>query len=67
MNAMVGILAWRINQPYIAFASHSTCGGIIIDWEDFNELSKIVPLLARIYPNGEADVDHFHAAGGTPF
>ena len=39
----------------------------MIDWNDFDELSAVVPLLARIYPNGDADVNHFHAAGGTGF
>lgn len=68
VNAMVGILAsggstnHTLHLPAIARAA-----GIIVNWEDFNELSKIVPLLARIYPNGEADVNHFHAAGGIPF
>jgi len=38
--------------------------GITIDWSDFAELSTAVPLLARVYPNGVADVNHFHAAGG---
>ena len=38
-----------------------------IDWDDFAELSAVVPLLARVYPNGTADVNHFHAAGGTGF
>jgi phosphogluconate dehydratase len=41
--------------------------GILIDWNDFDDLSQIVPLLARIYPNGKADVNHFHAAGGMAF
>jgi phosphogluconate dehydratase len=41
--------------------------GIVIDWNDFDELSRVVPLLTRIYPNGDADVNHFHAAGGTGF
>jgi phosphogluconate dehydratase len=41
--------------------------GIQINWDDFSELSEIVPLLARIYPNGGADVNHFHAAGGIGF
>jgi len=41
--------------------------GIVIDWNDFDELSKVVPLLARVYPNGEADVNHFQAAGGPAF
>ncbi len=38
--------------------------GIIIDWDDFDTLSQTVPLLAKIYPNGKADVNHYHAAGG---
>ena len=41
--------------------------GIRINWDDFGELSPAVPLLARIYPNGTADVNHFHAAGGMGF
>ena len=41
--------------------------GLIIDWSDFDELSRVVPLLARIYPNGQADINHFHAAGGTGY
>ena len=41
--------------------------GVVIDWEDFSELSAAVPLLARVYPNGIADVNHFHAAGGLGF
>jgi phosphogluconate dehydratase len=41
--------------------------GIVIDWEDFSALSAAVPLLARVYPNGMADVNHFHAAGGLGF
>ncbi|OON61093.1 phosphogluconate dehydratase [Massilia sp. KIM] len=41
--------------------------GIVIDWNDFDQLSKVVPSLTRIYPNGEADVNHFQAAGGPGF
>jgi phosphogluconate dehydratase len=41
--------------------------GIDLRWDDFADLSAVVPLLARIYPNGKADVNHFHAAGGTAF
>lgn len=41
--------------------------GIVIDWNDFDALSKVVPSLTRIYPNGEADVNHFQAAGGPGF
>ena len=41
--------------------------GIDLRWDDFADLSAVVPLLARIYPNGKADINHFHAAGGTAF
>lgn len=41
--------------------------GIVVDWNDFDELSKVVPLLARVYPNGDADVNYFQAAGGPGF
>ena len=41
--------------------------GLTIDWSDFAELSAVVPLLARVYPNGSADVNEFQAAGGTQF
>ena len=68
VNAIVALLATggstnhTLHLPAIAKAA-----GIVIDWNDFDELSKVVPLLTRIYPNGEADVNHFHAAGGTGF
>ena len=41
--------------------------GMLIDWDDLDELSRATPLLARVYPNGSADVNHFHAAGGIGF
>ncbi|MGB9988738.1 phosphogluconate dehydratase [Pseudoduganella rhizocola] len=68
VNAIVALLATggstnhTLHLPAIAKAA-----GIVIDWDDFNDLSAVVPLLARIYPNGDADVNHFHAAGGTGF
>ena len=49
-------------MPAIARAA-----GIRIDWQDFDELSSVVPLIARVYPSGSADVNDFHAAGGTAF
>ena len=39
--------------------------GIVLNWDDISDLSAVVPLLAKVYPNGQADVNHFHAAGGT--
>lgn len=68
VNAVVGLLATggstnhAIHIPAIARAA-----GIVIDWEDFDTLSGVVPLLARIYPSGSGDVNDFHAAGGMAF
>jgi phosphogluconate dehydratase len=47
--------------------ARARAAGTILDWQDFADLSEIVPLLARVYPNGLADVNHFHAAGGLGF
>ncbi|OMJ31518.1 phosphogluconate dehydratase [Sphingomonas sp. Sph1(2015)] len=68
VNAAVGLLATGgstnhlIHLPAIARAA-----GIIIDWEDMDRLSAAVPLIARVYPNGSADVNGFEAAGGMPY
>ncbi len=68
VNGIVGLLATggstnhTLHIPAIAAAA-----GIQLNWEDFSELSAAVPLLARVYPNGSADVNRFHAAGGMPF
>lgn len=68
VNACVGLLATggstnhALHIPAIARAA-----GIIIDWEDLDQLSSAVPLIARVYPNGSGDVNHFHAAGGMGF
>lgn len=68
VNAIVGLMATGgstnhfIHLPAIALAA-----GIEITWDDFAELSQVTPLLTRIYPNGSADVNQFHDAGGTAF
>jgi phosphogluconate dehydratase len=68
VNAIVGLLATggstnhAIHLPAIARAA-----GIAIDWQDFDELSAAVPLIARVYPGGSADVNQYHAAGGIGF
>jgi phosphogluconate dehydratase len=68
VNACVGLLATggstnhALHIPAIARAA-----GIIVDWEDLDQLSATVPLIARVYPNGSGDVNHFHAAGGMGF
>ena len=68
VNAMIGLLATggstnhTIHLPAIARAA-----GILINWDDFDELSQIVPLICKIYPNGKADINQFHAAGGMSY
>ncbi len=68
VNACVGLLATggstnhALHLPAIARAA-----GIKLDWQDLDELSAATPLVARIYPNGSGDVNHFHAAGGMGF
>ena len=65
VNAIVGLLATGGSTNHtIHLIAIAKAAGITIDWDDFCELSTAVPLLARVYPNGVADVNHFHAAGG---
>jgi phosphogluconate dehydratase len=65
VNAIVGLLATGGSTNHtIHLIAIAKAAGITIDWDDFCELSTAVPLLARVYPNGIADVNHFHAAGG---
>lgn len=65
VNGIVGILATggstNLTMHIVAAAR---AAGIIVNWDDFSDLSDAVPLLARVYPNGHADINHFHAAGG---
>jgi phosphogluconate dehydratase len=51
----------------IHWVAVARAAGLIIDWDDFSELSNVVPLLTRIYPNGSADVNQFQAAGGPGY
>lgn len=65
VNGIVALLATGGSTNltmYIVAAARAA--GIIVNWDDFSELSDAVPLLARVYPNGHADINHFHAAGG---
>ena len=68
VNAIIGLLATggstnhAIHLPAIARAA-----GIIVDWEDFDRLSAVIPQVAKVYPNGSGDVNHFHAAGGMSY
>jgi phosphogluconate dehydratase len=68
VNAIIGLLATGGSTNHtIHLIAIARAAGIIIDWEDFSELSAIIPLITRVYPNGAADVNHFHAAGGMGF
>ncbi|HEY5754235.1 MAG TPA: phosphogluconate dehydratase [Steroidobacter sp.] len=68
VNAIVGLLATGGSTNHtLHLVAMARAAGININWDDFSDLSEIVPLLARIYPNGAADVNHFHAAGGVGF
>jgi phosphogluconate dehydratase len=68
VNGLVGLMATGgstnlvIHLPAMARAA-----GVILDLEDFSDLSAVTPLMAKVYPNGLADVNHFHAAGGLAF
>ncbi|MFC0202677.1 phosphogluconate dehydratase [Novosphingobium soli] len=65
VNAIAGLLATGGSTNHaIHLPAMARAGGILIDWEDFDELSSVVPLITRVYPNGSGDVNHFHAAGG---
>jgi phosphogluconate dehydratase len=68
VNAMVGLAATGGSTNHaIHLVAIARAAGLAIDWDDLDELSRVTPLLARIYPNGSADVNHFHAAGGLGF
>lgn len=68
VNGIVALLATggstNLTMHIVAAAR---AAGIIVNWDDFSDLSDAVPLIARIYPNGQADINHFHAAGGMAF
>ena len=68
VNAMAALLATGGSTNHlIHWVAVARAAGIVIDWTDFSELSAVVPLLARVYPNGAADVNQFQAAGGPAF
>ncbi|WP_418320024.1 phosphogluconate dehydratase [Piscinibacter sakaiensis] len=68
VNAMVALLATGGSTNHlIHWVAVARAAGIQIDWSDFSELSHVTPLLARVYPNGSADVNQFQAAGGPGF
>jgi phosphogluconate dehydratase len=68
VNAAVGLLATGGSTNHaLHIPAMARAAGIQIDWHDLDGLSAAVPLIARVYPNGAADVNHFHAAGGMGY
>lgn len=65
INALVGLLATGGSTNHtMHLVAIARAAGIIINWDDFDNLSKIIPSITKIYPNGSADINHFQAAGG---
>lgn len=68
INALVGLMATGGSTNHtMHLVAMARVAGVILNWDDFDEISAIVPLLIRVYPNGQSDVNHFAAAGGLPF
>lgn len=68
VNALVALLATGGSTNHtIHLIAIARAAGIIVDWDDFSDLSAVTPLVTKIYPNGDADINHFHAAGGTGY
>jgi phosphogluconate dehydratase len=68
VNAIVGLHATGGSTNHtLHIVAIAQAAGVLVNWDDFSDLSDVVPLLARIYPNGGADVNHFHAAGGMGY
>ncbi len=68
INAIIGLMATGGSTNHtMHLVAMARAAGIILNWDDFDEISSIVPLLIRVYPNGQADVNHFAATGGLPF
>ena len=68
VNGVVALLATGGSTNHtMHLVAIAAAAGLHLTWDDFADLSAVVPLLARVYPNGPADINHFHAAGGVPF
>ncbi|MEP1596468.1 MAG: phosphogluconate dehydratase [Halieaceae bacterium] len=66
VNALVALLASGGSTNHcIHLVAIARAAGYVVNWSDFDAVSKVTPLMARVYPNGSADINHFHAAGGT--
>ena len=68
VNGIVGLMATGGSTNLVLhIPAMARAAGVILEPQDFADISQIVPLLAKVYPNGLADVNHFHAAGGLPY
>lgn len=68
VNGIIGLLSTGGSTNHtIHLIAIAKAAGININWQDFSDLSNVVPLIARVYPNGAADINHFHASGGMAF
>lgn len=68
VNGIVGLMATGGSTNLVLhLPAMARAAGVLLDIEDFNDISSITPLMARVYPNGLADVNHFHAAGGLGY
>ena len=68
VNGIVGLMATGGSTNLVLhLPAMARAAGVLLDIEDFNDLSAVTPLMAKVYPNGLADVNHFHAAGGLPY
>ncbi|HWF76136.1 MAG TPA: phosphogluconate dehydratase [Caulobacteraceae bacterium] len=68
VNALAGLMATGGSTNHtLHLVAMARAAGLTITWEDFDDLSRVTPLIARVYPNGNEDVNAFHAAGGMAF
>ncbi|MCS4533026.1 phosphogluconate dehydratase [Neisseria montereyensis] len=68
VNALIGLMATGGSTNHtMHLVAMARAAGIVLTWDDFDEISSIIPLLIRVYPNGQADINHFAAVGGLPF
>jgi len=68
VNGIIGLHATGGSTNHtLHLVAMAAAGGILLTWDDFSDLAEVTPQLTRIYPNGSADVNHFHAAGGMGF
>ena len=68
VNGIIGLLATGGSTNHtLHLVAIAKAAGISINWQDFSDLSEVIPSITKVYPNGAADVNHFHAAGGMAY